>query len=101
MSCAVEYWIALLSLMSYQSKLAVSPRTKLGRSTKPAVQVLAVSAPRLGLPPELPSRLEFAGENELSAGSKSASCCAVKPSPVSAAVQFAARYWVPSASRSG
>ena len=49
--------IAFVSLMSYQSAVNEKPGTKLGRSTTPAVQVLAVSALRAGLPPDSPGWL--------------------------------------------
>ena len=77
--------IAPLRLMSYQSTDAVKPRRKPGRSRTPAVQVVARSGRRLGLPVAVPTmKLGFCRLD-----------CDVPPTAASVARQLAFRYGVP------
>src|SRR3954463_14523244 len=94
-SSAVGVLIAFLILMSYQSAEMVKPGTKRGRSTSPAVQVLAVSSRRLGLPPVTPGWLVLCSASV--AGLNAAIWAGVRPAARSCAWQLAARVEVPSA----
>src|SRR4051812_23320917 len=91
-SCDVGVLTASFKRMWYQSNATLKPGMNLGRSTTPAVHVLAVSAFRFGLPPVVPWILAFWGEKSSSAGSK---VVGLMPSPFRIVAQFAWRNWVP------